>query len=141
MLKIIQQTITFPVAPEKLFDMYMNPKIHAAITGGPVTISRTAGTRFRAFNGMVLGKTLQVVPKRLIIQSWRGKNWKSEDLDSTLVISFWPDKEGGRVELTHVNVPEHDYNGVTEGWEKYYWKPWREYLAKKESSQIAVKAA
>jgi activator of HSP90 ATPase len=133
MLKTIHQTVTFSAPPDKLYEMYMNQKLHAAITGQPVTISRTAGTRFRAFGGMVLGKTLHVVPKRLIIQSWRGKDWKPEDIDSTLIISFWPDKGGGRVELTHVNVPEYDYNDVNEGWKQYYWKPWREYLAKKET--------
>jgi hypothetical protein len=30
-------------------------------------------------------------------------------------------------------VPEHDYEDVKEGWGKYYWTPWREYLRKKES--------
>lgn len=138
MPKTIQQTVTLPAPAEKLYDMYLSPKIHAEITGGPVTISRTAGTRFRAFGGMVSGKTLHVVPKRLIIQSWRGKDWKPEDLDSTLIISFLPDKEGGRIELVHVNVPEHDYEGANEGWEKYYWKPWREYLRKKETTAKAA---
>jgi activator of HSP90 ATPase len=133
MTKIIQQTVTFPATPDKLYDMYMNQKLHAAITGQPVTISRIAGTRFRAFGGMILGKTLHVVSKRLIIQAWRSKEWKPEDLDSTLIISFLPDKEGGRIELTHVNVPEYDYEDVNKGWENYYWKPWREYLRKKES--------
>jgi activator of HSP90 ATPase len=132
MPKTIQQTVTLPAPAEKLFDMYLSPKLHAEITGGPVTISRIAGTKFRAFGGMISGKTLQVVPKRLIIQSWRGKDWKPEDLDSTLIISFLPDKEGGRIELIHVNVPEYDYEDVNKGWENYYWKPWREYLRKKE---------
>ncbi len=50
---------------------------------------------------MLSGKTLQVVPQRLIIRSWRGKD---RDLDSTLIISFLPDKEGGRIEPVHVNV-------------------------------------
>ena len=133
MPKTIQQSVTLPAPAEKLYDMYLSPKFHAEITGGPVVISRIAGTKFRAFGGMISGKMLQVVPKRLIIQSWRGKDWKPEDLDSTLIISFLPDKEGGRIELTHVNVPEYDYEDVSEGWEKSYWKPWREYLRKKES--------
>jgi activator of HSP90 ATPase len=141
MPKIIQQTVTFSAPPEKLFDMYMNQKLHATITGQPVTISRTAGTRFRAFGGMIVGKMLHVVPRRLIIQSWRSKEWKPEDLDSTLIISFWSDQEGGRIELTHVNVPEYDYNDVNEGWEKFYWKPWREYLLKKVAGVGMAKAA
>ena len=141
MLKSIQKTVTLPAPAEKLFDMYLSPRAHGAITGGPVTISRTPGSRFRAFGGMITGRTLQVVPKRLIIQSWRGKDWKSGDIDSTLVISFWPDDNGGRIELVHVNVPEYDYDDVNEGWDRYYWKPWREYLRKKESSLKLAKAA
>ncbi len=141
MPKTIQKAVTLPAPAEKLFDMYLSPKAHGAITGGPVTISRTAGSRFRAFGGMITGRTLQVVPKRLIIQSWRGKHWKPEDIDSTLIISFWPDRDGGRIELVHVNVPEYDYDGANEGWDKYYWKPWREYLKKKASSVKLVKAA
>jgi hypothetical protein len=30
----------------------------------------------------------------------------------------------------HVNVADHDFAGVSEGWEIYYWQPWREYLKK-----------
>ena len=131
MPKTIQHTVTLPALAEKLYDMYLSPRLHAEITGGPVTISRAAGTKFRAFGGMVTGKTLQVVPKRLIIQSWRGKDWKPEDIDSNVIISFWPVKDGGKIELVHVNVPEHTYESVNEGWDKYYWKPWRAYLLRK----------
>jgi hypothetical protein len=33
-----------------------------------------------------------------------------------------------QIELTHVNVADCDFAGVSEGWSKYYWIPWREYL-------------
>jgi hypothetical protein len=29
-----------------------------------------------------------------------------------------------------VNVPEQDFAGVSQGWERYYWAPWREYLSR-----------
>jgi uncharacterized protein YndB with AHSA1/START domain len=77
MPKTIQESVMLPAPAEKLYDMYLSPKLHAEITGGPVTISRTAGTKFRAFGGMISGKILQVVPKRLIVQSWRAKDWKA----------------------------------------------------------------
>ena len=35
---------------------------------------------------------------------------------------------GGRIDLVQVGVPPHDHRGVTQGWPKYYWKPWRAYL-------------
>jgi len=114
--------------PGNLFDMYLNPETHAAITGAPVSIGAHAGAEFLAFNGMLRGTILQVIPKRLIVQSWRANKWKTRDLDSTLVLTFWPERKGTRIELVHVNVADHDFADVSHGWEIYYWNPWREYL-------------
>ena len=50
-------------------------------------------------------------------------------LDSILVLTFWPEGKGSRIELVHVNVPEEDFAGISEGWAKFYWNPWRAYLA------------
>ena len=128
MPKTIQQSVTLPAAAGRLFDMYLDPGMHEAITGAPVTISAKPGSEFRAFNGMLSGTMLYTVPGRLIVQAWRANHWSAEDIDSTLILSFLPGGDSGRIELVHVNVADHDLQGVTEGWEKYYWKPWRECL-------------
>ena len=130
MPRTIQIAASLPASPNILFDMYLDPKSHAAVTGAPVSIGAYAGAEFRAFNGMLRGTILQVVPKRLIVQSWRAKNWKAHDIDSTLILTFWPEGRGTRIELVHVNVADEDFAGVSEGWETYYWQPWREYLKK-----------
>jgi uncharacterized protein YndB with AHSA1/START domain len=41
------------------------------------------------------GTILQVVPKRLIVQSWRSPHWGKTDLDSTLILTFLPETDGG----------------------------------------------
>jgi uncharacterized protein YndB with AHSA1/START domain len=129
MPRTIQLAATLPAHPDRLFDMYLDSAEHEAFTGAPVTISAHAGAPFRAFGGVLTGTVLQVVPKRLIVQSWRSSNFAPTDLDSTLVLTFWPEKEGGRIELVHVNVPEQDFAGVSQGWEKFYWAPWRQRLS------------
>jgi activator of HSP90 ATPase len=128
MPQTIQQTVTLPGSAARLFEMYLDPMIHGAFTGAPVTISSTPGSEFRAFNGALSGRMLYTLPKRLIVQSWRANHWSAADLDSTLILTFWPSGDSGRIELVHVNVADHDVQGVSEGWEKYYWKPWRQYL-------------
>jgi len=128
MPRTILQAATFLASPDRLFDMYLDPAAHAAFTGLPVMIGSQAGAEFRAFDGMISGTILQIVPKRLIVQSWRASHWKLEEIDSTLILTFWPDEAGGRIELVHVNVADHDFAGVSQGWEKYYWSPWRQYL-------------
>lgn len=117
-----------PAAPDRLFDMYLDAKTHAAFTGAPVTITPKTGSSFSAFDGMLSGTLLHLEPKRLIVQSWRSANWPAESIESTLVLSFWPEEDGGRIELVHANVPQQDFAGVCHGWEKYYWTPWRNFL-------------
>jgi activator of HSP90 ATPase len=119
---------TLPSSPDRLFDMYLDPTVHAAFTGQPVSIAPRAGAKFRAFGGVLSGTILHVEPKRLIVQTWRSANWPEAAGDSVLVLSFSPRREEGRIDLVHVNVPDSDFAGVSQGWEKYYWGPWRRYL-------------
>ena len=134
MSKTIQIAAALPAAPDRLFDMYLDAHEHAAFTGAPVTISAAPGAPFRAFSGVLTGTILQVVPKRLIVQSWRSPHWTESDLDSTLILTFLPDPEGGRIELVHVNIVDQDFAGVSHGWEKFYWTPWRDYLTRQASA-------
>ncbi len=131
MPKTIQQRVTLPATAAELYRMYLSPKRHAAITGGPVKISARRGSTFRAFNGALSGKMLYTRPGRMIIQTWRSTGFGRKDLDSTLILTFWPRGRSGRIQLVHANVSDRDVRGVTEGWKKYYWKPWRAYLRKR----------
>ncbi|MGI9533550.1 MAG: SRPBCC domain-containing protein [Thermodesulfobacteriota bacterium] len=128
MRSIIHQTVLLPAQAENLFNMYLNPSIHEAITGAKVTISGQPGSEFNAFNGMLTGTMLTVIEPKLIIQSWRSGHFKDSDPDSTLILSFSPESNNGRIDLIHLDVPEHDYQQVVEGWKKFYWETWRKYL-------------
>jgi uncharacterized protein YndB with AHSA1/START domain len=130
MARTIQLAASLPASPDRLFDMYLDPVEHAAFTGSPVTVSAQPGAPFRAFGDALTGTILHLVPKRLIVQSWRSSQWAPSDLDSTLILTFVPENDGGRIELVHVNVADQDFAGVSQGWEKFYWSPWRAYLTR-----------
>jgi activator of HSP90 ATPase len=128
---VIKQSVVLAAPADRLFAMYLDPKRHAAITdGGPVTISRKPGSAFSAFGGQLSGRTLSVVAPHLIVQSWRSTNFGKDDPDSTLILGFSAAGRKGRVDLVHLDVPEVDFKGVSEGWKLYYWTPWRKYLAR-----------
>jgi activator of HSP90 ATPase len=129
MATTIQQKVILPATPGSLFDMYMSPEIHSAIIQSPVTISPEPGSLFQAFDQVISGKMLCVAPKYMIVQTWRALHWAAEDIDSVLVLTFRPAGEVGCIELVHVNVADHDAEFVAKGWEKYYWRRWREYLS------------
>jgi activator of HSP90 ATPase len=129
MAKLVKQSVTLPASAKELYAMYLDPKAHAGITGGKVTISAKPGSKFKAFGGALNGTMLQTVPGRLVVQAWRSTPFKKSDIDSTLVMHFVPvGANQGRIDIMHVNVPDQDFKGVTEGWKKYYWQPWRKYL-------------
>ena len=130
MPRTIILAVSLPSTAERLHEMYLDPVAHSGITGAPVTIASLPGAPFRAFEGMLSGTMLHVEPKRFIVQTWRSANWPADAIDSVLTLSFWPEADGARIELVHINVPVEDFAGVSEGWVKYYWNPWRAYLNK-----------
>ncbi len=113
MPRTISHTVTLPAPPERLFDIYMSPTAHGA-----------------AFDGMLRGRMLAIVPRRLIVQTWRGSDWKKSEPDSVLVLAFGKAGRGGRITLVHANIPERHHAGIRKGWHTYYWRPWRRYLAR-----------
>jgi uncharacterized protein YndB with AHSA1/START domain len=131
MPRSVTMAVDLPASPARLYRMYLNPREHAAFTGAPVKIAARSGAPFVAFDGALSGTVLQVVANRLIVQSWRSTQFARKELDSTLILTFWPHKDGARIELTHVNIADSDFAGVSEGWSKYYWVPWRAYLQRK----------
>ena len=131
MSNTVTLAVDLPAKPGRLYDMYIDAKRHAAFTGAPVRIAARPGARFEAFGGAISGTILQLVPRHLIVQSWRSTHFARGDLDSTLILRFLPCGKGGRIELTHVNVAERDFGGVSDGWAKYYFVPWRAYLERR----------
>lgn len=130
MRSVIRQSVVLAAKAEDLYDTYLDPKRHAAVTGSAVTVSDKPGTKFSAFFGSITGRTLAVIPPRLIVQSWRSTNFGSGDPDSTLILEFVPQGKKGRINLIQLDVPAVDFRGVSDGWELYYWTPWRRYLKK-----------
>ena len=131
MSKTIHQTVTLRASPDALFDTYLDSRKHSAATGANAVMSRRVGGTFSAHAGHLRGRNLAIVPKRLIVQSWRASNWKKGDLDSTLVLVFSRVPGGGRISMTHVNVPDANAASITRGWDEYYWKPWKKSLRRK----------
>jgi uncharacterized protein YndB with AHSA1/START domain len=129
MAKVVQQVVTLPAAPRSLYSMYLDAEKHAAFTGGgEARISATVGSEWSAFGGRIHGRVLALSPDRLIVQSWRSFEWQKEDLDSILVLSFWPEAAGARIELTQANIPDTLYQNLVTGWPSRYWDSWRAYL-------------
>jgi activator of HSP90 ATPase len=130
MRSIIAQSIVLPAPAITLYQTYVDPIRHAELTGAAVEIGIHPGAAFRAFDGAITGTMLDVRPPLLVVQSWRSISFYDTDSDSTLILAFVPQGHDARIELIHLDVPVQDYQGVSAGWENYYWGPWRRLLSK-----------
>lgn len=126
--RTIEQRVTLNASPRSVYDAYLNAARHRAITGRRVRITPRAGASFTAFNGVLRGKNLLLVPGRMIVQTWRSRYWRAGDDDSILILRLRKVRGATELRLTHVNVPDHDHADVKKGWPAYYWQPWRKYL-------------
>jgi activator of HSP90 ATPase len=129
MPKSISQKITFKNATAAdLYDLYMNSKKHSQVTGAPTKIPNKEGAVFNAHGDYITGKNLKLVKDSLIVQSWRGSDWKKTDEDSIFMIALEQSGNDVVLHMNHFNIPDKEADGIKSGWNDYYWKPWKEYL-------------
>lgn len=128
MARTIEQTVEFSgVTPERLFELYADPRQHAAAIGGPVEMEPRPDGRFSALGGLT-GRTLLIEPPRLIVQTWRANVWRPDEADSVLILAFASTPAGAHVQLVQANVPDHLYQTIEDGWPRHYWSKWSAYL-------------
>jgi activator of HSP90 ATPase len=133
MVKTILQTVVFRnTNVEILYNLYLDAKLHSLVTGGTAKIQRKEGIKFSAYDGYCYGKNLQLIPNQLIIQSWRAADWDEDEATSTFILLLEQSSDDAIVHMTHANVPAHQYKALKDGWNSFYWKPWKEYLMQKK---------
>jgi activator of HSP90 ATPase len=132
MLQIVQHSVILPTLPGTLYAMYLDPVQHAAFTGGgEVSIAPRVGAEFSAFGGRIAGRILALTPDRQIVQTWRSFEWRPDEIDSILVLTFQSDAEGAKIDLVQVSPPPHLYETLQANWPMRYFDPWRAYLARR----------
>jgi len=131
MATIVQKVVFKNTTTKKLYELYMDPKLHGMITAGPVKISEKPGGKLEAFGGYITGKTLQVVKNKLVVQQWHGSDWDAQSEDSVFVLSFEQKGKDAILNVFHANVPDKHAADLDKGWQGHYWKPWKQYLSGK----------
>ena len=129
-MKTLTQKVVFKnTTPEQLYELYMDAKLHSLVTGDTAKITKKEGAEFTAYGDYIKGKTLQLIPGKLIVQSWRGKDFKKSDLDTTFILQLEKKGNDAVLNMVHANLPDAEFEGIKSGWTDFYWIPWKAYLA------------
>ena len=86
------------------------------------------------------GTTLELVPGKRIVQSWRTTEFAASDADSTIIIELEPTKTVTRLTLIHKGAPSDQTEYEHGGWEDFYFVPMKAYFARQKPIATTRKA-
>jgi activator of HSP90 ATPase len=123
---------TLPATPQAVYDAWLDSAAHSAMTGGAAKIASRVGGAYSAWDGYITGKTLELIPGKRIVQSWRTSEFALRDPDSTITVELAPAKAGARLTLIHNGVPGGQTAYENGGWQDSYFAPMKAYFAREK---------
>jgi activator of HSP90 ATPase len=127
--KAIHQEVHFKVEPRRIYEALLESKQFTAFSGGRAAeIHREVGGTFSLFAGHIIGRNLELVPNRLIVQAWRVVPWP-EGIYSIARFELLSEASGSRLMFDHTGFPSELAEHLLSGWNENYWTPLQKYLA------------
>lgn len=122
-------TTVLPASPARLYEAWVDPEQHAAMTGAGATSDPREGGDFTAWDGYIEGRYRALVPGRHIAMRWRTSDFPAGAPDAVVEVLFEEDAAGTRLTLTQRSSPPDQAQAYVQGWEDYYFAPMRAWLA------------
>jgi activator of HSP90 ATPase len=105
----------------------LDSKLFGAFSGEPAEISPEAGGAFSMFGARVVGRNVELVPDRRIVQAWRSASWQP-GIYSIAKFELTGDAGHVKVVLDHTGFPQGAFASLTSGWNEHYWQPLKKFL-------------
>jgi len=125
----LHQEIDYKVSPQRIYDVLLSSKDFSAFSGVAAEIDPKVRGAFSVFGGLVVGRSVELVPNQRIVQAWRLSQEFPEGTYSLVKIELKPKDSGTRLVLDHTGFPEGHFDHLDTGWYSHYWDPLRKYLA------------
>jgi activator of HSP90 ATPase len=127
-LTALHEEIDLKATPQRIYETLLSSKDFAAFSGAPAEIDPKAGGAFSMFNGMIVGRNVELVPHQRIVQAWRPSAWPAGTY-SLVRFELKPSGSKTTVVLDHTSFPEGDYDHLTSGGQEHYWEPLKKLFA------------
>jgi activator of HSP90 ATPase len=116
----IHQEIDFNASPQRLYEALLDAKQFTEFSGRPAEINSEVGGAFSLFKGHIVGRNLELIPNKSIVQAWRVVTWP-EGAYSIVKFELKPQGSGTHVVLDHIGFPDGLHDHLAAGWEENYW--------------------
>jgi activator of HSP90 ATPase len=104
--------------PEEVYLALTNELTLSLWTGAQAKMVAEVGGEFSLWEDSIVGKNLVLEENKKIVQQWY---FGDQPEDSIVTIKLHQHKRGTSVELIHTNIPEEDYENITDGWNTDYF--------------------
>jgi activator of HSP90 ATPase len=125
----IHQEVVFQASADRIYKALTDAEEFSKVSGGaPAEISSEVGGAFSCFGGMIVGRNVELVPNRRIVQAWRAGNWEP----GVYSIAKYELKDQGDetcLVFDHTGFPPDIREHLEAGWTANYWEPLRKHLA------------
>jgi len=117
-MKDFKKYYILPASPEEVY-LALTTEITIELwSGAEATMAAEPGSEFALWEDSIVGKNIEFEPNKKIVQQWY---FGEENEDSIVTIKLHPHKQGTSVELLHTNIPDEDYENITDGWNTDYF--------------------
>ncbi len=103
--------------PEEVYNALTNPFAIELWSGHPAVIKLEKGAEFSLWEGDITGRILDFINNEYLSQEWYFGDLAEPSIAN---IKLFPQKKDTYIVLKHVNIPDEDYENITEGWREYY---------------------
>jgi uncharacterized protein YndB with AHSA1/START domain len=118
-----------PALPAAIYRAWLDPREHAAFTGGGVATSQPRiGGAFSAWDGYIFGTYLALKPGERIVHAWRTTDFPPGVPDSRVEVLLAPARGGTRLTLVHAQIPPGQEADYESGWSAFYFRPMKKYF-------------
>ncbi len=116
-MKDYKKYFIVPAEPVEVYAALTNPATIELWTGSPAEMSTEADSEFSIMDDSIVGKNLEFVEGKKIVQQW----YFEQDEPSIVTIILHEHKNGTSAELRHTNIPDSEYDDIVEGWNDVYF--------------------
>jgi uncharacterized protein YndB with AHSA1/START domain len=119
-----------PADPERIYAAWLSSAEHTAFTGDTASIEPYVGGRHSAFDGYAVGATVELLPGRRIVQTWRATDFPPGCPDSRVEVTLEQTVGGTMVTIFHTEIPTGRGDSYRDAWLKYYLEPLKGYFTR-----------
>ena len=123
----LHEDVVLKTSPQRLYAILLHAKQFAAFSGAPADIDPKVGGAFTLFGGLIVGRTVELIPGQRIVQAWRPTHWEP-GVYSSVKFELKPQGAETAVALDHRGFPQGEFDDLSAGWKSFYWDRLAKFL-------------